>query len=103
MSFLVSANRNKWFFLVLSFFLMTVFGYLEHVTGPEIFSAFFFLIPIALISWSFGFVPGLCFATLCTIVVTATDAQFDVAGVFDPIIYWNAAMRTTFYVVFCLM
>jgi len=103
MSVLVSANRNKGLFLALSFLLLALFGYVDYVTGPEIFFSFFYLIPIAFMCWFFGLVPGICFSLLCTIVVTATDAQFDPQGIFDRVIYWNAAMRTSFYLIFCVL
>ena len=103
MSILISSAQNKWTILVTSFLLLMAFGYVDFATGPEIFFSFFYLIPIAMIAWYFGLVPGFYFSFLCAVVGFLADFESDHGHLGDPVLYWNTALRVGFFLVFCLM
>ena len=103
MSILVSNTRNKWAILVSSFLLLMAFGYVDFATGPEIFFSFFYLVPIAAIAWYFGLVPGFYFSFLCAVVGFLADFEFDRGHFSNPVTYWNTGLRSSFFLIFCLM
>lgn len=95
--------QNKWTILVSAFLLLMAFGYVDFITGPEIFFSFFYLVPIAMISWYFGLVPGFYFSFLCAAVGFLADLEFDHGRLGDSVLYWNSGIRVGFFLVYSLM
>ena len=80
--------------------LLLAAGLLDWVTGPEVASAIFYLVPIIWMSWKAGRSPGLGTA-LVSGVVWLVQVLISHKPYANPLIpYWNAFVRTTS---FCLV
>jgi hypothetical protein len=67
-------------------------GYLSYVTGPQLSSSLFYLIPVLLVTRVTGFRLGFLAATLAAMAWLAVDLNAGLAN--HPVIpYWNALMR----------
>src|SRR5690349_16160254 len=99
----MSNSRLRWPALFAAFFLCGILGYLDYVTGREIFLSFFYLIPIALVSWFWGLVPSVFFSLLCSLMATMVEAEMDYTHMANPVLHWNTLLRTSFFLIFCLI
>ena len=80
--------------------LLLAAGFLDWVTGPEVASAIFYLVPIIWMSWKTGRWPGLGTA-LVSGVIWLVQVLISHKPYANPLIpYWNAFVRTTS---FCLV
>src|ERR1022692_3947678 len=80
--------------------LLLVAGLLDWVTGPEVASAIFYLVPIIWMSWKAGRWPGLGTALLSGVIwlVTVLITHKPYSNQLIPV--WNAFVRT---ISFCLV
>jgi len=81
-----------------SLFLVTIVGFLDLVTGPEISFSIFYVAPIFAVSWLVGWDAGLGLALLSGILSCLVDQSG--GKMYDSIMipYWNATVRTVFFV-----
>lgn len=76
-----------------------VIGYFDYVTGTDIGLSVFYLIPIILVVWMSGTMPGLFMAAIALVTMSATDHA---SGTVFPsllIEIWNDLVHLTFFVV----
>ena len=77
--------------------MVALIGWLDYKTGAEISISFFYLLPIAIIVWKSGKVPGILLSLGSTIIwfVSNRLAGQEYSNIF--IFYWNAAIRSGFF------
>lgn len=92
-------HRSKAFICVLGAVLIAVLGLINSYTGYELSFSFFYLVPVALVAWYGGKIPGVAAG-----VVSATVWQFanykagqTFSQPFIP--FWNAGTRLGFFLV----
>jgi diguanylate cyclase (GGDEF)-like protein len=62
-------RQAKWKIFVLATFLFLLDEYIDYLTGPELNVSFFHLIPVFLIVWNAGLLPGLVYDVFCAGVI----------------------------------
>ncbi|MCE5249917.1 response regulator [bacterium] len=70
-----------------------IVGIFDLLTGTEISFSIFYLLPISLVSWFGGIIPGVVFSVLCTVFWFMNEK---IGGHFyshEIMAYWNALMR----------
>jgi len=91
-------TKSKIFLLLLGFFLITIVGMLDYVTGEFPF-AIFYLIPISLITWFTGKQPGIL-ASIASALIWFFDqyTSVDITR-YTEVSYWNALVILGFFLV----
>ncbi len=74
-------------------------GVADYLTGAELRISIFYLIPIALITWSLNRRAGVSFAILSSCVELMTDLATGYRYSHFAIFYWNNAMQLGFYII----
>jgi len=92
-----------WLRAVLILAGVVLLGVLDYLTGFEISFAFFYLVPVAVASWSLGRFAGLVVSALSAVTWLAANR---LAG--DPlaqtvVLYWNGVTRLGFFAVVTLL
>lgn len=76
-----------------------IIGLLDHVIGPELSTAVFYLLPIAIAAWfgsrRLGFLTGL----IATLAWTLTDITAGHEYSHPAVIYWNALVRLVLFLI----
>jgi len=94
---------NKPFIIALGFALVGIVGIIDYLTGYEIALSFFYLIPIALVSWfvdrRFGLVMSLVSALVWLIMDVAAGAKY--SHFLIPV--WNSFIILCFFVTVTLL
>jgi diguanylate cyclase (GGDEF)-like protein len=72
---------------------------LDYVTGPGISLILFYLIPIALVSWFEGLVPGIATSVFAILLLFLTRPQAAGGADWEHFHYWNVFMRFGIFVV----
>ncbi len=68
-------NQSKTHILLLATFLFLLDEYIDYRTGPELNVSFFHLVPLFLIVWNSGFIPGLFYSFFCSLVIFVVTIQ----------------------------
>lgn len=79
--------------------LIVSIGILSYVTGPQISSSLFYLIPILLVTRVAGFLPGAMAALMAALIWLAADVNSGLVFGHPVTPYWNALMRLGTFVV----
>ena len=85
--------------MFLGFVLVGFIGYVDYWTGNEIGFSLFYLIPIVVVTWFAGAVPGAVIASLSAATWMMADrlAGARYSSPFIP--YWNTLIRYTFFLI----
>lgn len=73
--------------------LIVCIGVLSYVSGPQLSSSLFYLIPVLLVTRVVGFYPGIVAAMAAALMWLAADLNAGLAFTHLVTPYWNAAMR----------
>ena len=68
-------DQSKTKILLLATFLFLLDEYIDYRTGPELNVSFFHLVPLFLIVWNSGFVPGFIYSFFCSLVIFFVTIQ----------------------------
>ncbi len=68
-------------------------GALDYATGPEISLILFYLVPIALVAWFAGLIPGIVISVLASLLLFLTPVQPRAGEGWRHLHYWNVFMR----------
>jgi diguanylate cyclase (GGDEF)-like protein len=91
------AKLHKSFLIIMGLVLLAAVALLDYETGSEISFSFFYLFPIALITWFVSEQLGIVFAIVSAILWSAVEYWSGVRYS-SPIIHlWNAAIRLGFF------
>ena len=66
---------------------------LDYATGPGISLILFYLVPIALVAWFAGLVPGIAISVFASLLLLLTGPQADGGADGEHLHYWNVFMR----------
>ncbi len=86
----------------LTFVLLGVVGFLDYFTGGELSFSVFYLIPVCLVAWTCGRVETAAFA-VCSALLWWWIEWMMVTYSVPVIVYWNAAVRLCFFLMFGLL
>ncbi|MBK7917407.1 MAG: HAMP domain-containing histidine kinase [Chloroflexi bacterium] len=92
-------TRSQRFLGVLAAFLILVVIILDWVTGPDISTSIFFLLPIALGAWYMTRRAGLVLALIGALAWLAIDLLTNSALRLPLVPFWNAGVRLGFFIV----
>ena len=95
--FFLKQSRSSNLLIILS--IVTVFGYLDYITGFEITFSFFYLIPMIIAAWYLGKNTGYFIALLCIIIWVATNWAAGEKYSNEIIRYWNAFFRLSIFLI----
>jgi diguanylate cyclase (GGDEF)-like protein len=96
-------RRSKAFHIALSFALLALIGVGDTLTPKAVSFSYFYMAPIAILSWYAGRATGLAMALLCSVVWVSSDI-YSAGGYVHPALpLWNAAIRLAFYVSMSLL
>ncbi len=94
------SRQSRSFLIILGFFLLAVVWYFDYVTGSELATEVFYLIPIALIALFVGQQEGYLMSLLCAGAWFAADALTH-APYSNPLIpYWNLLVSLLSFLLF---
>ena len=85
--------------VAVSLAFLSVIGFLDLATGPEISFSIFYLIPIGLVSWCLGAKAGQRFSILAAVVWLMADLSSGQTYSSAWIPYWNMLVRFGFFVI----
>ena len=91
--------RGRTFAVACGVALVLLLGLLDYFTGFEISFAFFYLIPVALVTWLAGLRAGVPFSFACAATWHAANALAGETFSNPFVPYWNAATRLGFFIV----
>ncbi len=74
-------------------------GALDYVTGPAISLILFYLVPIALVAWFEGLIPGIAISVFASFLLFLTRPLADGRAEWEHFHYWNVFMRFGVFVV----
>jgi len=94
-----SPPRRRLFIVVAAAVSVLLIGALDYATGPGISLILFYLIPIGVVAWFEGLIPGVAISVLASLLLFLTRPH--AAGRADPdhFHYWNIFMRFGVFVV----
>jgi len=97
------AKQSKSIQIVVAFSLIGIIGVTDYLTGYELAFSLFYVIPIALITWTVGKQPGLLTSLAGALVWLSADIASGntYSNPFIPI--WNTFIRLTFFVLITLL
>jgi diguanylate cyclase (GGDEF)-like protein len=90
-------KRGKLFWIATGFLLIVLVGVIDVLTGPEISSALFYLLPIVLVTWFAGRPLGVAASILSAIVWSAAEGISGTDYSYPLIRFWNGATRLAFF------
>jgi len=73
------------------------------LTGPHLSLSLFYLVPVALVTWRLGRLPGASVAALSAVAWLTADLFSDVYPGHTSVAYWNALMRFGMFLVVALL
>jgi diguanylate cyclase (GGDEF)-like protein len=68
-------RQAKWKIFSLATFLFLMDEYIDYRSGPEVNVSFFHLLPVFLIVWNAGLLPGLVYVVFCTVFIMFVSIQ----------------------------
>jgi diguanylate cyclase (GGDEF)-like protein len=94
---------HKLFLYLLSLSLLLIIGFVDNITGFEISFSIFYLIPIVIVSWYLGMIPGICYATGGAAIWLLVDLFSSVHYSFPIIPFWNMFVRLGFFIIISII
>jgi diguanylate cyclase (GGDEF)-like protein len=98
-----SSPRRRLFIVVAAGVCVFLIAALDYVTGPGISLILFYLIPIALVAWFEGLVPGIAVSVFAILLMFLTRPQAAGKGEWEDFHYWNVFMRFGVFLVVAYM
>jgi len=98
-----SRPPRRYFVVVAAAVSVLLIGALDYATGPGISLILFYLIPIALVAWFEGLVPGIAISVFASLLLFLTGPQADGGADWKHLRYWNAFMRFGVFAVVAYM
>jgi diguanylate cyclase (GGDEF)-like protein len=96
-------ERRPLFWLSLGMALIALIGVLDYLTGPEIASSFFYLLPISMVAWYMGKWPGIALSIISACAWFAADVAAGSIYSSALIYSWNALVRLGFFLVIAML
>jgi glucose-6-phosphate-specific signal transduction histidine kinase len=93
---------NRLFWTLMGFLLLFLVGLLDYYTGIEISFSLFYVFPIALISWANNWKLGILASVLGAILWLAAESMAGAHYSYPAILYWNALVRLSIFVLMSL-
>lgn len=79
--------------------LVVLLGFVDHITGPQISVAIFYLIPVLLVSWYAGIRPSALIGVLSALTWLLADITAGARYAQPAIRYWNASVMLGFFII----
>jgi diguanylate cyclase (GGDEF)-like protein len=95
--------RSKPFLALAGLLAIGAIGFVDYLTGYEVASSLFYLLPIAFLTWSVGRKTGLAASALAAAVWMVADARAGLIYSRPAILYLNAALRLGFFLALTLL
>jgi PAS domain S-box-containing protein len=89
--------------VALSCFLVLLFGFLDHLSGPTVSLSLLYVIPIVLATWSVGQTNGIALAAASAAMCLTDDLMGPVAYLHPGVPYLNAIMRFCLFLMVVLL
>jgi len=93
----------RWVVATLGLVLLSLVGYIDKLTGPQLFFSVFYLIPIAVFAWHLGRLPGCVMAMAATVVWGYLNPVRGYESPFHLLFCWNTFVRFSSFVVVALL
>lgn len=74
-------------------------GGIDYLTGPELASSLFYLLPISMVAWFAGGWAGILMAIVSTLAGFVADMMNGLSYSHPAIPYWNTAVRLAFFLI----
>lgn len=91
-------GRHRYLTAIAAFVMLGFVSWLDYHTGVEISFSIFYLIPVSLIAWSAGIVPGIAMSVVSAAVWLLMD--YEIGGrlyTSQTVAYWNSVVRFGFF------
>ena len=92
-------KRRRFFVVGAAAVSVLLIGTLDYATGPGISLILFYLIPIALVAWFEGLIPGIGISVFAILLLFLTRPQAIGRAEWEDFHYWNVFMRFGVFVV----
>jgi diguanylate cyclase (GGDEF)-like protein len=96
-------NKSALFWMIVGCLILSGIGIADIVTGRELSFSLFYLIPIVLVAWFSGRIPGLVISIFGATTWFIADALSGESYSLPIIRYWNAVIRLGFFVIVTLL
>jgi len=96
-------KKSVLFWMPVGCLILTGIGITDVVTGSELSFSLFYLLPVALVAWFSGRIPGIVISIFGAITWFIVDALSGESYSLPIIRYWNAAIRLGFFVIVTLL
>jgi len=97
------AARPPAVIMAASLLALVVIWVLDVATGPRVAPSFFYTMPVILVTWRLGVLPGVTVAVLSTMAWTGGDLAAGTYRFMSLITLWNAAVRCTMLTLLALL
>jgi len=91
------------FIIAGSFCIALLLGLVDYYTGPEIALSIFYLLPIAIVSWYTGTLPGILLSVTSALVWVLADVGAGHVYVSGLVPFWNTLMRLGMFIIISLL
>jgi len=88
-----SPPPHRYFVVVAAAVSVLLIGALDYATGPGISLILFYLVPIAMVAWFAGLVPGIAISVFASLILFLTGPQAHGRAEWGHFHYWNVFMR----------
>lgn len=95
-------QRSKLFLTLSALLLCIPIGLLDYFKGAQQHFSFFYFIPISLIAWYGGIVPGVGISLLSAVPELLAEIHAGLLQTHPFLVYWNTLCRLAFYLVFSI-
>ena len=96
-------THSKSVSIVLSYFLVLVFGFIGYLSGPTVSLSVLYVIPIILGTWNVGRANGIALAATSAAVWLAADLMWSLVYLHPAVPYWNAIMTFGLFLMVVLL
>jgi diguanylate cyclase (GGDEF)-like protein len=83
--------------------IIATIGFVDYLTGYEASFSLFYLLPIALVTWSVGRITGVAASVLAAVAWMIADAEAGHIYSRPAILYWNTGLRLGFFLTVTLL
>jgi len=97
------AERSEGFMVAVGLLLVAVIWTIDVLSGPNLSPSLFYLVPVALVTWRLGRLPGTFVAGLSAIACLTSELLGGVYPEHSSVAYWNALMRFGVFLVVALL
>ena len=85
--------------IVVAIFVLALVAYVDSVTDPDLSFAFWYFVPVVLVTWYIGRRAGYAMAVVCEATWLFAELKFGAATYKRPsMAYWNAGLGLTFFI-----